>query len=110
MAIWALAKCFVVHFKRFSLERKIDDPVSYPEEIDLARYVAGPQGREGPLRYRLYAVSEHIGGLNSGHYTAHARVGEQWYLFDDSAVREAGPSEARNANAYLLHYERIDAA
>jgi ubiquitin carboxyl-terminal hydrolase 4/11/15 len=98
-----------VHFKRFTAEKKIDDPIDYPHEIDLARYIAGPQGR-AEIRYRLFAVSEHIGGLNSGHYTAHARVGEKWYLFDDAAVREVDPSEATNRNAYLLHYERIEPA
>jgi ubiquitin C-terminal hydrolase len=109
MAIFAVAKCFIVHLKRFTAERKIADRIDYPETIDLARWVVGPQGRQ-PLRYRLYAVSEHHGGLNSGHYTAHTRVGEKWYLFDDTAVREVDASAARNDSAYVLHYERIEAA
>jgi ubiquitin C-terminal hydrolase len=108
IAIWESGKCFVVHFKRFTVERKIDDAIDYPLEIDLAKFVAGPQGRAGPLRYRLYAVSEHHGGLNSGHYTTHAKVGDQWYLFDDATVREVKAVDARNGSAYLLHYERID--
>ena len=49
----------------------------------------GRYQQQRPL-YRLFAVSNHMGGLNSGHYTAYARHRgkRKWYYFDDSSVRE----------------------
>ncbi|KAJ2352099.1 hypothetical protein GGF43_003844 [Coemansia sp. RSA 2618] len=39
--------------------------------------------------YRLFAVIDHIGHLDTGHYTAHALHRGQWYLFDDANVSRA---------------------
>ncbi|KAJ1831753.1 hypothetical protein LPJ63_004051 [Coemansia sp. RSA 2711] len=36
--------------------------------------------------YRLFAVIDHVGALDSGHYTAYALHRNQWYLFDDARV------------------------
>lgn len=36
--------------------------------------------------YDLVAVSNHMGGLGGGHYTALAKNGDRWYNFDDSYV------------------------
>jgi ubiquitin C-terminal hydrolase len=46
--------------------------------------------QQQPPVYRLFAVSNHMGGLNSGHYTAYARHRGQrkWYYFDDRNVTE----------------------
>jgi hypothetical protein len=39
----------------------------------------------GECKYDLYAVSNHYGGLRSGHYTAVCKnpVVERWFKFDD---------------------------
>jgi ubiquitin carboxyl-terminal hydrolase 8 len=108
IAIWTAPRCLIVHLKKFTADRKIDRDIDYPFEIDLTPYVLGPQRSEGALVYQLYAVSEHSGNLRGGHYTAHARVGDRWYLFDDSSVRLS--DNARNQNAYILCYERKDAS
>ncbi|KAJ2794063.1 hypothetical protein H4R20_006349, partial [Coemansia guatemalensis] len=39
--------------------------------------------------YRLFAVINHIGQLDSGHYTAYALHRGQWFLFDDATVTRA---------------------
>ncbi|KAJ2076521.1 hypothetical protein H4R24_005652 [Coemansia sp. RSA 988] len=39
--------------------------------------------------YRLFAVINHIGQLDSGHYTAYALHRGQWFLFDDATVSRA---------------------
>jgi ubiquitin carboxyl-terminal hydrolase 8 len=65
-----------------------------------------------PCRYELYAISNHYGGLNGGHYTAYVRhTGtKKWYHFDDSRVSELGGSEGIAAEkvktkaAYSLFY------
>jgi ubiquitin C-terminal hydrolase len=86
IAIWRLPQCLIIHLKRFAADRKIDTEIEYPPELDLTEFVCGPHRNSGSLKYRLYAVSEHLGGLHGGHYTAHAKVDEKWYLFDDSTA------------------------
>ena len=50
---------------------KINDLVSFPVEgLDLSEYVLGPQSAEAPCVYDLFGVSQHMGGLGGGHYTA----------------------------------------
>ena len=74
-----------------------------------------PQNAARPMqKYDLYAVSNHYGGLNGGHYTACVRqpARNAWYNFDDSRVTEicsAGDKEAENTKiktkaAYSLFY------
>ena len=42
--------------------------------------------------YDLYAVSNHYGTMNGGHYTAMCQnaVNKMWYEFDDSQVTKLG--------------------
>ena len=53
-------------------------------DIDLAPYLSDfATARHSPdygssTSYRLYAVSNHMGSLGGGHYTAYAKVDEQW--------------------------------
>lgn len=45
--------------------------------------------------YDLVAVSNHMGYLGGGHYTAFALNAHtnRWYFFDDSSTRECDPSK-----------------
>jgi hypothetical protein len=116
--IWSLPEVVIVHLKRFAGSgfdlRKLEDYVDYPNEIDFRKYVIGPQ-RDSEMKYRLYAVSHHSGGVGGGHYYANAIVQDPrnepeqdapWFLFDDSF---ASPSsrDCHSASGYLLFYEKL---
>jgi ubiquitin carboxyl-terminal hydrolase 4/11/15 len=110
MDIWRLPTCLIVQLKRFTNYEKISRLVEFADVLDMTPFVIGPNEH---CHYRLYAVSEHYGGLCGGHYTAHAKVVEkdkedgQWYYFNDSSARKATESAAHSESAYLLFYERI---
>ena len=57
--------------------------------------------------YDLYAVSNHFGGLDGGHYTAYCKnpVNQKWYNFDDSDVSSLRSSETNTKAAYVLFYK-----
>jgi len=59
-------------------------------------------------KYRLVGLSNHMGGLGSGHYTAHIKVGEDWFDFNDASTSrlELSPSASPNVDGYLLFYVR----
>ncbi|XP_055926953.1 ubiquitin carboxyl-terminal hydrolase 31-like [Argiope bruennichi] len=58
--------------------------------------------------YELYAVCNHHGSMQGGHYTAYCRnpVNGHWYHFDDTKVQEVQASEVISADAYILFYQR----
>ncbi|TPP56784.1 UCH-domain-containing protein [Fasciola gigantica] len=59
--------------------------------------------------YDLIAVSNHMGHLGGGHYTAYAlnHPTGRWYLFDDTSTREIDESRVVTESAYVLVYRRI---
>ena len=113
MDVWTAPKILTLHLKRFQYEsgymrEKLDMLVKFNEELDMGPWVSGPQGK-GELKYRLIAVSNHIGfGIGGGHYTAYARHKGKWYLFNDSGVSSASVDRLCSDEAYVLFYKRID--
>lgn len=105
----------IVHLKRFrftgaAVSGKVTLPVRYPlRGLDLRPYMAKDASESGePLPvYDLFAVSNHYGSLNFGHYTAYARVDGAWYNFNDETVRCIDEVDVeRNRKAYILFYQR----
>jgi ubiquitin C-terminal hydrolase len=61
------------------------------------------------MKYELFAISNHFGGLGGGHYTAYCRKNtEQWYEFDDSMVRPIGSERLVSSSSYVLFYRRLE--
>jgi len=102
----------VVHLKRFqSINRywreKLGTTVSFPiTGLDLSDWVV--QKDETPPIYDLYAVSNHMGGLHGGHYTAYAKnfLDGKWYCFDDSNAYSVSESQVVSSSAYVLFYRK----
>lgn len=115
--IWRLPDILVVHLKRFSHTRawrdKIDAFVDFPiHGLDLSGKALKEEDRNENV-YDLYGVSNHMGGLGGGHYTAYAKNEklDQWYNFDDSHVSPVRDVETiKSSSAYLLFYRRRNAA
>ncbi|XP_071095598.1 ubiquitin carboxyl-terminal hydrolase 2-like isoform X2 [Haliotis cracherodii] len=111
-SIQKFPKILVFHLKRFSQEkfgRKLTTSVEYPTtRLELKDYAAERGGSN--MVYNLYAVSNHSGGVHSGHYTAicrHPYSGE-WQLYNDTRVSPARSNQAVSSEGYLLFYEQAD--
>ena len=96
----------VIQLKRFASGNKFErdnSPVSIPYQIDLSHYFKEQQ----KAIYSLKAISNHIGNLDSGHYTALGKRCNTWYLFNDSKVaeKESLPKEPSDA-PYLLFFSK----
>ena len=64
-----------------------------------------------PILYDLYAVSNHFGSLNGGHYTATClnQATGKWYYFNDSSVSPVDDNRMIiSSAAYLLFYRQRD--
>ncbi|MFT7797980.1 ubiquitin carboxyl-terminal hydrolase 22 isoform X1 [Arapaima gigas] len=100
-----IVACF--HLKRFEhsakLRRKITTYVSFPLELDMTPFMASRWAAHDPccrhmlharcllpLRYSLFAVVNHQGTLESGHYTSFIRQHkDQWFKCDDAIITKA---------------------
>ncbi|KAK9281366.1 hypothetical protein L1049_004266 [Liquidambar formosana] len=90
--LWRLPEVLVIHLKRFSYSRsmkhKLETFVNFPiHDFDLTNYVANKSSSRRQL-YELYALTNHYGGMGSGHYTAYIKLLDEnrWYNFDDSHI------------------------
>ncbi|KAG7346450.1 ubiquitin carboxyl-terminal hydrolase [Nitzschia inconspicua] len=107
----------IVHLKRFYFSAssrrrdKISTFIDFPlEGLDLSELVADFDESTKPV-YDCYAVSNHIGGLGGGHYTAHilSDDNQTWCFYNDSNVKEGvDKKEVVSAEAYVLYYRRRD--
>ena len=57
--------------------------------------------------YELFAVTVHIGQIESGHYIAFTKRNGNWYYFNDEKCTLIKESEALDQEAYLLFYRRV---
>ena len=108
MEIWRLPQILIFHLKRFRQaqgvktkdKREIQFPV-HGLDLSEAAHVNGGI-------YDLYAISNHFGDMNYGHYTAYSLnyKKKQWFEFDDSTVTPVDESKIISSDAYLLFYQR----
>eukprot|EP01022_Parablepharisma_sp_SALTPOND_P000811 TRINITY_DN105092_c1_g1_i1.p1 TRINITY_DN105092_c1_g1~~TRINITY_DN105092_c1_g1_i1.p1 ORF type:complete len:1343 (-),score=129.35 TRINITY_DN105092_c1_g1_i1:3311-6964(-) len=113
MELFKLPKILIVHLKRFKskivsvylTQRKIDDFVNYPvTSLDLTQYLKHNEGGK-KYKYDLFAVSNHYGGLQGGHYTAtcYNPITKEWVECDDSHV--SSTSDIVSKSGYVLFYQ-----
>ncbi|XP_027287819.1 ubiquitin carboxyl-terminal hydrolase 51 [Cricetulus griseus] len=117
-----IVACF--HLKRFEhlgkQRRKINTFISFPLELDMTPFLASTKEsimKGQPLadcvpsenKYSLFAVINHHGTLESGHYTSFVRQQkDQWFSCDDAIVTKATMEELLYSEGYLLFYHRQD--
>lgn len=108
-------KVLSIQLKRFEhnfssdKSTKINDKVAIPLFLDLSKYAS--KAKNDPLHntdkkiYELFALVNHIGLVNTGHYITFIKSGSgQWLRFDDSVVSYVSQEEVRNTNAYLMFF------
>ncbi|XP_015429538.1 PREDICTED: ubiquitin carboxyl-terminal hydrolase 8 [Dufourea novaeangliae] len=113
-----LAPIIVIHLNRFAesggwLEKR-NTAVDFPlTGLNLKPYLvmdstSATISNIRSYNYSLYAMSNHYGTMEGGHYTAFCKNSNQnkWYKYDDQTVTEVSVNQVRsqNTSAYLLFY------
>eukprot|EP01035_Chromulina_nebulosa_P017964 gene17964-23594_t len=117
MDIYACPDILIIHLKRFLYSQgmhfvhreKISELVDFPlKGLDLTTVVKGAIDPEASPIYDLFAVSNHSGSLQGGHYTAYCCNNDngKWYEFNDSSVSEVSEDRIVSSLAYVLFYKR----
>jgi ubiquitin carboxyl-terminal hydrolase 22/27/51 len=117
---------------------KIDTHVSFPDVLDMAPYVTdevvrtrldrkrsydslahsrleaerrGDAAEDGAELYELFAVVNHTGKIDNGHYTCAVRHDDnKWIKCDDAALTLTTFDEVAESEAYLLFYAKTHLA
>ena len=93
-----LPQVLIISLKRFKYasmyRNKINTFIKYPlENLEINNE-----------KFDLYAVINHFGTLNSGHYTSYVKIDNEWFNFDDSIFNVCNKEKIMNKNAYILFY------
>ncbi|XP_065503713.1 ubiquitin carboxyl-terminal hydrolase 43 [Caloenas nicobarica] len=134
LSLWTLPDILIIHLKRFrqvaEQRHKLTTLVRFPlRGLDMAPHVAQRGQASGQMLghwapwqpppcsprdylYDLYAVCNHHGSMQGGHYTAYCcnALDGRWYSYDDSRVEWVREAEVSTRSAYILFYQRRNAA
>ncbi|EMP23726.1 Ubiquitin carboxyl-terminal hydrolase 43 [Chelonia mydas] len=136
LSLWTLPDILIIHLKRFrqvgERRTKLSTLVRFPlRSLNMAPHVAkrsqagtqalGPwatwkqlphlhESSQLDSLYDLYAVCNHHGSMQGGHYTAYCRnaLDGRWYSYDDSTVEPVLEDEVSTRGAYILFYQRMN--
>jgi len=111
--IWTTPEILIIQIKRFHQigyrRDKITTLVEFPiRGLDMSELCVDGNVKGESRHYDLFAVSNHMGGIGGGHYTAYARNPDSniWYEFNDKSVSRVSENEIVTAAAYVLFYRR----
>ena len=89
-------------------KRKNSCCVTFPEILDIKKFIDIDCGHANETQYVLYGIGNHSGTINFGHYYAYVKLNDKyWYEFNDSMVRRiSGGINTRSTTAYTLFYKK----
>ena len=115
--IFRLPKILILHLKRFKQgkssyygmfsHRKMTEFIDYPEgNLDMGDFAYEGEVASTGGRYNLFAVSNHMGGMGGGHYTATCfnPAYSKWVYCDDSSISKASHDDIVSKAGYVLFY------
>ena len=81
--------------------------VKFPiNNFDLGKYTLKLSNTQ-VCNYNLYAVANHLGDSNYGHYISYCKnYNNKWYKYDDDSVIEMDEKDLVSSNAYCLFYQK----
>ena len=85
---------------------KINSELKYDiDYIDLEQHITGP--KDPQKIYNLYAVNQHSGSNEGGHYNTACKNFGKWYMFDDHAVFPCDDDMICVPEGYILFYRKV---
>lgn len=109
--LYKLPEILIIHLKRFKSRglwnEKLTTMVEFPVlGLNLKDFVLSEEDNE-PI-YDLYGVSNHMGFMGGGHYTAFVwnPYVDSWVLMDDTRCYKVNSQDVVTPNGYILFYRR----
>ena len=113
--IYQIPKILIIQLKRFENNQKIESFIDFPlKNLDISQFVTSSISQKDgiPKKYDLFAVANHYGRMEYGHYDAFCLnyIDNNWYNFNDRHVEKIKKEDEINSivtkNAYVLFYRQ----
>ena len=107
--IYTCPEILIIHLKRFKNNYKLGNLIKFPiEGLDMGKYIHYKENENSDNIYDLFAVSNHDGSLEGGHYIAYCKnyFENKWYNFNDAIVSEINENNIITKSAYVLFYKK----
>jgi ubiquitin C-terminal hydrolase len=113
--VYKSGKVLILYLKKFTavkgVQKMVKTKVRFERTMDSSEtfQVLKPDSKKTLFKYDLSGVIFHIGStLDSGHYIAMSKRGEDYYMFDDDFVKRLSSQEVEkllsSENALILFY------
>ena len=112
--LYKIPKILIIQLKRFENGQKIKTFIDFPiKNLDISSFISNSSQHylTPPIKYDLFAVSNHYGELEYGHYNASCLnyTDKHWYNFNDKKVEiieDDNPDSIVTKDAYVLFYRQ----
>ena len=110
LEIYETSPILVFHFKRnqqIPKKKKINTKINFPiKNLDISQYIISGENNR---IYDLFAICNHYGEVNQGHYTAMCwnEFNGKWFEFnDEKVILIENLDDLISVGAYILFYKR----
>ncbi len=102
---WNLSDVLIFSIKAFTINRKIEKYIDFPEELKMDDYCINNKGN---LTYTLSGICIHDGSLHGGHYYAMCKdhIKNKWRIHNDTRVTDTTLENVLSQKPYCLFYIR----
>jgi ubiquitin C-terminal hydrolase len=113
--LWTVPNYLIIHLKRFKQTlngiEKNNNLVEFPlKDLDITQFISGNKDDKNNYIYDLYAINQHSGSIEGGHYWASCKnLDNEWYNFNDNSIskyNKVNTNQLINNDAYILFYHR----
>ena len=103
---WDLADVLIFSIKQFTKDKKINQSISFPENLSMGDYCMNINKEN--LHYRLSGICIHSGCLHGGHYYAMCKnyKTNEWNIHNDTNISSTTIENVLKENPYCLFYVR----
>ncbi|KAJ3430369.1 ubiquitin carboxyl-terminal hydrolase [Anaeramoeba flamelloides] len=113
ISIWDLPEILIIQLKRFQnnnfFRSKLQSLIDFPLVLDISDYI-NDNLNLSRFKYQLFAISNHDGAFNGGHYYSYCKnfKSDIWFKYNDSVISEITDlGSLKTESAYILLYQRI---
>ena len=103
-----LPKILILSLQRMrKLRNKINSKVYFDENLNLNNYIDYEICNNQNCQYQLFAIANHKGSIDFGHYFAYIKINGNWFEFNDNNPVTTCYIENPSSNAYILFYSKL---
>ena len=82
--------------------------IQFEEKLKMKHFIDRKCNDTKNYYYYLYAIANHSGTIDYGHYYAYIKIISDWYEFNDAKVVKLKKIEHISSDAYIFFYRRND--